>query len=165
MLRGLEFIRRSVQLADQYRKAHQRIVHTIQTNGTLVDDQWAAFFKENNYLVGLSVDGPRELHDTYRVNKKNEGSFDEVIRGWQCLRKHDVDVNILYTIHAANAGHPLEVYRFFRDELNTQCIQLTPIVERTTEATIESANRGSASYAARTVLFTSRKGAWSSDAP
>ena len=142
MLRGLEFFRRSVQLADQYRKAHQRIVHTIQTNGTLVDDQWAAFFKENNYLVGLSVDGPRELHDTYRVNKKNEGSFDEVIRGWQCLRKHDVDVNILCTIHAANAGHPLEVYRFFRDELNAQYIQFIPIVERATEATIESANRG-----------------------
>jgi len=74
MLRGLEFFRRSVQLADQYRKAHQRVVHTIQTNGTLVDDLWAAFFKENNYLVGLSADGPRALHDTYRVNKKNEGS-------------------------------------------------------------------------------------------
>ena len=112
-LRGLAFYRRSVELAEKYRKPHQRIQHTMQTNGTLVNDEWAAFFKQNNYLVGLSVDGPRALHDVYRVNKKGEGSFDEVIRGLHCLRKHDVDVNILCTIHAANQDHPLEVYRFF----------------------------------------------------
>lgn len=142
MLRGLDFYRRSVQLADKHRKPHQRIVHTIQTNGTLVDDEWAAFFKEKNYLVGLSVDGPRALHDAYRVNKKNEGSFDDVIRGWNCLRKHAVDVNILCTIHAANADHPLEVYRFFRDELQAQYIQFIPIVERATVDTIAFANKG-----------------------
>lgn len=113
MLRGLDFYRRSVQLANQYRKPNQRVLHTMQTNGTLVDDEWAVFFKENNCLVGLSVDGPRALHDAYRVDKQNKGSFDDVIRGWHCLRKHDVDVNILCTIHAANAEHPLEVYRFF----------------------------------------------------
>jgi len=142
MLRGLEFYRRSVELAEKYRKPHQRILHTMQTNGTLVDDEWAAFFKANNYLVGLSVDGPRALHDAYRVTKQGAGSFDEVIRGWHCLRKHDVDVNILCTIHAANADHPLEVYRFFRDELEAQYIQLIPIVERATPETIASANRG-----------------------
>lgn len=142
MLRGLEFYRRSVQLATRYRKPHQRVLHTMQTNGTLVDDEWAAFFRENNYLVGLSVDGPRRLHDAYRVNKQNEGSFDEVIRGWNCLRKHDVDVNILCTIHAANAEHPLEVYRFFRDELQAQYIQFIPIVERATADTIDFANQG-----------------------
>jgi uncharacterized protein len=142
MLRGLDFYRRSVQLANQYRKPNQRIHHTIQTNGTLVDDEWAAFLKENNYLVGLSVDGPRPLHDAYRVDKQNAGSFDEVIRGWNCLRKHDVDVNILCTIHAANADHPLQVYRFFRDELQAQYIQLIPIVERATAETIALANQG-----------------------
>jgi uncharacterized protein len=142
MLRGLDFYRRSVQLANQYRKPNQRILHTMQTNGTLVDDEWAVFFTENNYLVGLSVDGPRALHDAYRVNKQNEGSFDDVIRGWNCLRKHDVDVNILCTIHAANADHPLEVYRFFRDELQAQYIQLIPIVERATADTIAFANQG-----------------------
>jgi uncharacterized protein len=142
MLRGLDFYRRSVQLANQYRKPNQRILHTMQTNGTLVDDEWAVFFKENNYLVGLSVDGPRLLHDAYRVNKQNEGSFDDVIRGWNCLRKHDVDVNILCTIHAANAEHPLEVYRFFRDQLQAQYIQFIPIVERATAETIAFANQG-----------------------
>ena len=142
MLRGLDFYRRSVQLANQYRKPNQRIHHTIQTNGTLVDDEWAAFLKENNYLVGLSVDGPRPLHDAYRVDKQNAGSFDEVIRGWNCLRKHNVDVNILCTIHAANADHPLQVYRFFRDELQAQYIQLFPIVERATAETIALANQG-----------------------
>ena len=141
-LRGLDFYRRSVQLADQYRKPHQRVVHTIQTNGTLIDAQWAAFFKENNYLVGLSVDGPRDLHNAYRVNKLNEGSFDDVMRGWNCLRKHEVDVNVLCTIHAANADHPLEVYRFFRDEMKAQYIQLIPIVERATPETLAQANEG-----------------------
>ncbi|HMA09642.1 MAG TPA: radical SAM protein, partial [Ramlibacter sp.] len=142
MLRGLDFYRRSVQLADKYRRPGQRILHTIQTNGTLVDDEWAAFFKANNYLVGLSIDGPRELHDAYRVDRKGQGSFDSVIRGWNCLRKHGVDVNILCTIHAANADHPLAVYRFFRDELKAQYIQLIPIVERATGQTIAFANQG-----------------------
>jgi uncharacterized protein len=142
MLRGLDFYKRSVVLANQYRKPHQQILHTIQTNGTLIDDEWAAFFKQNNYLVGLSIDGPRAMHDVYRVSKKGEGSFDDVIRGWDCLRKHQVDVNILCTINASNADHPLEVYHFFRDELQAEYIQLIPIVERATADTITFANRG-----------------------
>jgi serine-type anaerobic sulfatase-maturating enzyme len=142
MLRGLDFYRRSVQLAEQYRGPHQRVLHTIQTNGTLIDDEWAAFFKENGYLVGVSLDGPRALHDAYRVNKRGEGSFDDVLRGWNCLQKHGVDVNILCTIHAANADHPLDVYRFFRDDLQAQYIQLIPIVERATAETIAAANQG-----------------------
>jgi uncharacterized protein len=142
MLRGLDFYRRSVELAEKHRRPHQRVVHNMQTNGTLVDDEWAAFFKQNNYLIGLSVDGPREVHDAYRVTKQNQGSFDEVIRGWECLREHDVDVNILCTVHAANADHPLEVYHFFRDELGADYIQLIPIVERATADTIALANEG-----------------------
>jgi len=142
MLRGLAFFRRSVELANKYRQPHQRVLHTIQTNGTLIDDAWAAFFKQNNYLVGLSIDGPAELHDAYRVNKRNEGSFGDVLRGWECLRKHAVDVNILCTIHAANADHPLDVYRFFRDDLGARYIQMIPIVERATAATIDLANQG-----------------------
>jgi uncharacterized protein len=142
MLRGLDFYRRSVTLAEKYRKPHQRVLHTMQTNGTLVDDEWAAFFKQHGYLVGLSIDGPRALHDAYRIDKQGRGSFDDVIRGWNCLRKHEVDVNILCTIQAANQDHPLEVYRFFRDELQAQYIQLIPIVERATAETIRLANRG-----------------------
>lgn len=142
MLRGLDFYRRSVELAEKYRQPHQRILHTMQTNGTLIDDEWAAFFKQHGYLVGLSLDGPRELHDAYRIDKQGRGSFDAVIRGWNILRSHDVDTNILCTVNAANQDHPLEVYRFFRDELQAQYIQLIPIVERATEQTVAFANKG-----------------------
>jgi len=119
-----------------------RVLHTLQTNGTLIDDEWAKFFKQNNYLVGVSVDGPRDMHEAFRVTKGGEGSFDDVIRGWKCLQKHKVDANILCTIHAANADHPLKVYRFFPDELKAEYIQLIPIVERATAETIALANFG-----------------------
>jgi uncharacterized protein len=142
MLRGLPFFRRSVELAERYRKPHQRVLHTIQTNGTLVTDEWAGFFKQHGYLVGLSIDGPRELHDVYRIDKQNRGSFDDVMRGWEILCKHGVEVNVLCTVHAGNQDHPLEVYRFFRDTLQATHIQLIPIVERATEATLALANRG-----------------------
>lgn len=141
-LRGLEFFRRSVELANRHRRPHQRVQHVLQTNGTLIDDEWACFLRENHYLVGLSVDGPRDLHDAYRIDKRGHGSFDDAIRAWRCLRRHKVDVNILCTIHAANANHPLRVYRFFRDDLRAQYIQLIPIVERATPETIAAANRG-----------------------
>jgi uncharacterized protein len=118
------------------------VAYTIQTNGTMLDDAWAAFFKEHNFLVGLSVDGPRELHDAYRVDKGGAGSFDRVMGGWQALRRHKVDVNILCTVHAANADHPVEVYRFFRDELEAQFIQFIPIVERATPESLPRANQG-----------------------
>ena len=142
MLRGLDFFRRSVELANQFRRPNQRVLHTIQTNGVLIDDEWAAFFKRNGYLVGISIDGPPDLHNAYRVDKRGEGSFDDVLRGWNCLQKHGVDVNILCTIHAANADRPLDVYRFFRDDLKAQYIQLIPIVERATAETIALANQG-----------------------
>jgi len=143
MLRGLDFYKRSVALVEKYRKPHHRsILHTMQTNGTLIDDEWAAFFKQHKFLVGLSIDGPRELHDAYRIDKKDKGSFDDVIRGWKILRAHEVDVNVLCTIHARNADHPLEVYRFFRDELGARYIQFIPIVERATVTTLPIANQG-----------------------
>ncbi|MGG5890078.1 anaerobic sulfatase maturase [Falsiroseomonas sp. HC035] len=142
MLRGLDFFRKSVELAERYRKPYQVVLHTIQTNGTLIDDVWAAFFKRHDYLVGISLDGPRDLHDAYRVNKKGQGSFDDVLRGWDTLRRHGVRTNVLCTVHAANADHPLEVYRFFRDQLGAQFIQLIPIVERATSETLDVANRG-----------------------
>ena len=141
-LMGLDFFKRTVELVDQYKKPNQQINYSIQTNGTLLDDDWAAFFKQQNYLVGLSVDGPRHLHDAYRVNKGGKGSFDQVIRGWEVLKKHQVEVNILCTVHAANQDHPLEVYRFFRDELGTQFIQFIAIVERATKESLPIANEG-----------------------
>ena len=129
-LMGLDFFKLSVEYARKYAKPGQQIVHTMQTNGTKLDDEWCAFLKEHDFLVGLSVDGPQELHDVYRVNKGGDGSFDDVMRGWRLLKKHGVDFNILCTIQAANAEHPLDVYRFFRDDLGATFVQFIPIVER-----------------------------------
>ena len=141
-LMGLDFFKRSIELVEKYRKPGQNIQHTIQTNGTKIDDELAAFFKQNNFLVGLSVDGPQPLHDTYRVNKGGSGSFEQVMRGYHFLQKHSVDVNILCTVHAANADHPLEIYHFFRDELKAEFIQFIPIIERATLETLPLANQG-----------------------
>ena len=141
-LMGLEFFERAIECVERHRKPGQQILHTIQTNGTLLDDQWGEFFKQNNVLVGLSIDGPQAMHDAYRVDKKGVGSFQSVMRGFEVLRRHQVDVNILCTIHAANGEHPLEVYRFFRDELQVNYMQFIPIVERTTEQLIPLANLG-----------------------
>jgi len=141
-LMGLEFFRRSVEFVNKLKRSGQQIQYTIQTNGTQLDDEWCAFFKKNNFLVGLSVDGPKTLHDVYRVNKGGAGSFDQVIRGFQFLKKHNVDVNILCTVHAANQEHPLDVYRFFRDELGAEFIQFIPIIERVSTAMLPIANEG-----------------------
>jgi uncharacterized protein len=141
-LMGLDFFKRSIELVEKYRKPGQTIQHTIQTNGTKIDDKLAAFFKQHNFLVGLSVDGPQPLHDTYRVNKGGSGSFEQVMSGYQFLQKHGVDVNILCTVHAANADHSLEIYQYFRDELKAEFIQFIPIVERATVETLPTANQG-----------------------
>ena len=141
-LMGLDFYRRSVELVERYKKPGQKVLYTMQTNGTRLDDEWAAFFREHHFLIGLSVDGPRDLHDAYRRDKGGQGTFDRVMRGWQLLRRHQVDVNILCTVHAANGDHPLRVYRFFRDEMKAQFIQFIPIVERATEDTLPLANQG-----------------------
>jgi uncharacterized protein len=148
-LMGLEFFERSVELAEKYRKPGQRILHTMQTNGTLLDDEWCAFFKAHNFLIGLSVDGPPQMHDAYRRDKGGQGTFHRVARGWELLNKHQVDANILCTVHAANADHPVEVYRFFRDELGANAapdaplfLQFIPIVERITTATRPMAEQG-----------------------
>jgi uncharacterized protein len=133
-LMGVEFFRRSVQLAETHLKTGQRASYTIQTNGTLIDDDWTEFFKENDFLVGLSIDGPRELHDAYRVNKGGKGSFDQVMAGLEHLRAAGVEWNALTTVHAANADHGGEVYQFLRDECGARFIQLIPIIERVAEA-------------------------------
>ncbi len=129
-LMGLDFFRRAVALAEQVRRPGQRIVHTIQTNGTLLDDDWAGFFAEHGFLVGLSIDGPRALHDAYRVDKGGKPTFDRVLRGLAALRAHGVDWNALTTVHAASADHGREVYRFLRDDCGARYIQFIPIVER-----------------------------------
>ena len=141
-LMGLDFFKRSVAHAENYKKPGQKLLYTIQTNGTKIDRDWAAFFKQHNFLVGLSMDGPKEIHDTYRINKGGQGSFDQILNAWELLVQHGVEINILCTINAANAEHPLEVYHFFRDELKAQYMQFIPIVERATEEVLELANQG-----------------------
>ncbi len=141
-LMKLPFFRRAVELVEQYRRPGQVVKHTFQTNGILLDDEWCAFFKEHDFLIGLSVDGPRELHDTYRLDRGKRGTFDRVMRGWEHLRRHGVDFNILCTVNAANEKHGRAVYRFFRDELGARWIQFIPVIERATAETIQIANLG-----------------------
>jgi uncharacterized protein len=133
-LMGIDFFRRSVELAEAYLQPGQRAVYTIQTNGTLLDEEWAAFFKENDFLVGISIDGPRELHDAYRVNKGGKGSFDQVMHGLSFLQEAGVEWNALTTVHAANGGLGRDVYRFLRDGCDVRFIQFIPIIERVAEA-------------------------------
>ena len=83
-----------------------RILHTMQTNGTLLDDEWAAFFKEHEFLIGISLDGPRELHDVYRLDKGGRPTFDKVMRGLRLLQKHSVDFNVLTTVNRVNGDYP-----------------------------------------------------------
>ncbi len=129
-LMGLEFFRRAMELVEKHKRPGQTVEHTIQTNGTRLDDAWCGFFKQHSFLVGLSVDGPPELHDEYRVDKGGKGTFDQVIRGWELMKKHGVECNILCTVHAGNVEHAVEVYRFFRDGLGARFMQFIPIVER-----------------------------------
>jgi uncharacterized protein len=157
-LMKLEFFRRSIELVEKYRRPDQTVQHTFQTNGILLDDDWCAFFKEHNFLVGLSVDGPRELHDTYRVDRRGQGTFDKVMQGWRALKRHDVDFNILCTVNAANQHHGREVYRFFRDELGAKWVQFIPIVERATEQTIDIANLGWSEQPGRKRLLYTQTG-------
>ncbi len=141
-LMGLEFFERSIEYVEKFKQPWQKVSYTIQTNGTKLNEEWCAFLKRHNFLVGLSIDGPAALHDAYRVDKGGAGTFDDVMRGWHVLNRHGVDVNILCSVHAANAQHPLEVYKFFRDELKTSFIQFIPIIERVTEEMLPVANMG-----------------------
>jgi uncharacterized protein len=132
-LMGLDFFRRVVQVIKRYRKPGTTIEHTIQTNGVLLDEEWCKFLHDNEFLVGLSLDGPRQMHDAYRRDRAGNSVFDKVVRAARLMQQHQVEFNILCTVNAVNSLHPLEVYRFFRDELKTPYLQFIPIVERDNE--------------------------------
>jgi uncharacterized protein len=129
-LMGLDFFRRSVELADRHLRPGQRAVYTIQTNGTKLGANWASFLTEHNFLVGISIDGPREIHDTFRVTRGGRGSFDQVMRGLRHLRAGNVEYNVMCTVHAANERRGAEVYRFLRDDCGARFIQFIPVIER-----------------------------------
>lgn len=130
---GPDFYRQAMALAEKYRRPGMTFLHTMQTNGTLLTDAWCEFFKEHNFLIGLSIDGPRELHDIYRLDKGGQPTFDRVMRGLRLLQQHGVEYNLLTTVNRVNADYPLEVYRFLRDEAQTDWMQFIPVVERINE--------------------------------
>jgi uncharacterized protein len=129
-LLGVGYFRKVVELQARYANG-KTIGNSIQTNGTLLDDEWCTFFKENRFLVGISIDGPRELHELYRVDKLQRSTFDKVMAGIELLKRHRVDFNTLTVVHRESARHPLEVYRFLK-EIGSTYIQFIPLVERST---------------------------------
>ncbi len=130
-LMGLDFFRRAVELQQRYADG-KAITNAFQTNGILLDDEWGAFLHEQKFLVGLSIDGPREFHDRYRVDKGQKPTFDRVYAGLQTLKRHAVEFNTLTVLQNHNADHPLEIYRFLREE-GSGFMQFIPIVERSAD--------------------------------
>jgi uncharacterized protein len=128
-LLGLDFFRKVVELEKKHARPGQKIQNDLQTNGVLLDEEWAEFLKANHFLVGLSIDGPREIHDHYRVTKGNKPTFDKVFAAAKMLQRHGVPFNTLTCVHRFNGRKPLDIYRFLRQELNSTYIQFIPIVE------------------------------------
>lgn len=128
LMRPLSFYKRVVELQKRYARGVQ-IDNSIQTNGTLLTDEWCEFFRENGWLVGVSIDGPQEFHDEYRRNKMGQPSFRKVMQGINLLNKHGVEWNALAVVNDFNADYPLDFYNFFK-EIDCRYIQFTPIVER-----------------------------------
>lgn len=131
-LLGIDFFKRVVELQKPFLKK-KTITNSLQTNGTLLTDKWCQFLKKNNFMVGISIDGPKEIHDRYRRDRKGKGTFDQVMRGLKLLQKHEVDYNVLASVARETAKRALDVYSFLRGE-GVEFIQFTPIVERLPDA-------------------------------
>ena len=127
-LLGVDFFKKAVQLQKKYADG-KKVENTFQTNGILLNNEWCDFFSENNFLIGLSIDGPREIHDKYRVHKGGQPSFDNVISGLEYLKKHNIEFNTLTCVQKDNSYEPLEVYEFLK-EIGSKFMQFIPIVER-----------------------------------
>jgi uncharacterized protein len=136
-LLGVDFFRRALALQRQF-AGGKTIFNAIQTNGTLLDDGWCEFLAQNRFLVGLSIDGPAELHDLYRVDKRRQPTFGQVMRGLELLKKHKVEFNTLTVVNRANSQQPLEVYRFLKS-IGSQFLQFIPLVERAVPADLKAA--------------------------
>jgi uncharacterized protein len=128
-LMGLPFFEKVVALQRKYAREGQKIENDLQTNGTLLDDDWGKFLKEHRFLVGLSIDGPKAIHDRYRITKRGEPTFDTVYASAMMLKRHRVPFNTLTCVNRYNATRPLDVYRFLRRELGSTYLQFIPIVE------------------------------------
>jgi uncharacterized protein len=128
LMRHISFYKKALVLQKKYGRG-RKIYNSIQTNGTLLTDEWCRFFKENNFLVGVSVDGPQHCHDVYRRTRDNRPSFVQVMKGVSLLKKHGVDFNIMGVVNDYNVDYPLEFYNFFK-RIDCHYIQFTPIVEK-----------------------------------
>jgi len=127
-LLGIDFFKRVIELQKPF-IGKKKITNSLQTNGTLLTDEWCAFLKQHNFLVGISIDGPQEIHDRYRRDRSGHGSFDKAMAGLKRLQKHGVDYNVMACVARETAMHPLEVYHFFKNE-GIEFIQFSPIIER-----------------------------------
>jgi uncharacterized protein len=128
-LAGLEYFRRIVELQKKHVPVGRQIINGIQTNGTLLNDEWCEFLKKEKFIVGISLDGPERFHAVNRFRKDGKSSFDDVLRGFQLLKSHEIPCEILCVVHSHNVGFPLEVYRFFKS-LNAEFLTFIPLVER-----------------------------------
>jgi uncharacterized protein len=131
-LLGIDFFERVVELQRPF-ALKKTITNSLQTNGTRLTDEWCAFLKKHNFIVGISLDGPKEIHDRYRCDRHGNGTFDLVMKGLKLLQKHQVDYNVLACVARDTARHPLDAYRFLRDE-GIEFIQFAPIMERMPDA-------------------------------
>ena len=145
---GIHFYELAVELQRRFAPTGMRVHNFFQTNGTLLDEQWGAFFKKHGFVVGVSLDGPPDLHDIFRTDGQGRGSSDRVLAGLEILVRQQVELNVLACVHSANVHRPLDVYRFLRDEVGARFIQFIPVVERqqsdvdqvsVTEETVEPA--------------------------
>ena len=128
LLQHISFYKKAIQLQKKYANG-KTVDNSIQTNGTLLTDEWCKFFKENNFLVGISIDGPQEFHDEFRKDKQGRPTFIKVIKGIELLKKYNVEYNVMAVVNKFNADYPLDFYHFFK-EIDSHYIQFAPIVER-----------------------------------
>ncbi len=128
-LLGLAFFEKAMALQQKYKPSSKKIANTLQTNGTLLDNNWAQFLKDYDFLVGFSIDGPEKLHNKCRVDKAGNGTFHKVMQGFECLQANDVPFTTLTTVNTYNAKKPLEVYNFLTKTLGSSYVQFNPCVE------------------------------------
>jgi uncharacterized protein len=140
-LMGIEFFEKAIALQKKYARAGMRILNALQTNGVNLNDEWGRFFHDNNFLIGISIDGPAELHDVYRVDKGGKATFERVMRGVEVLKRQRVEFNALTCVQRVNSKQPLKVYRFLRDEVGARFMQFIPIVERVNETGFQEGER------------------------
>jgi uncharacterized protein len=139
-LMGLDFFRKAVELQEKYRRPGMKVINAFQTNGILLDADWCRFFHDNQFLVGLSIDGPRSLHDAYRRDQGGQPTFERVMRAARLLDEHNVEFNTLTCVSAVNVLHGLEVYAFLRDTIRSRYMQFIPIIERNNSTGYQEGN-------------------------